>query len=513
MKAARLLGRRLLLGLGVPSIVVLVALLSGPTELEPADPEGLHARPPFVNLCRRALHLTVTLTPVACMAPAALVWPSLQPTLEASIVSALERSGAAFIKWGQWASTRPDLLPRKLCDALSVLHSGAPAHSFELTRAEVSRAVGAPLAEYFESFEAEPIASGSIGQVHLARLGGRAVAVKVRHPGVQLELQTDFYIMSWAAWAVQRLPGLGWLDAQSTVRQFASTLVAQVDLEEEGRNLRQMRHNFAGWRDVRFPKLLLATRAVLIEAHAEGLPVTRYTLAGGRALLTAAQRHLIVRRGLEIYLKMLLLDNLMHADMHPGNILFDARHNRIQMVDLGLVATLTADERRNFIGFLQALGNGDGRAAARCVLGWSANQACADDACVGGFEDGMGRMFDQICRGYGTGIHLGNVLRGTLDLVRRYRVTIGANYMTLVVNALCLEGMARELEPEYNVMDAAKPLLSTYGRMPRPVFLALLPLMQVAKAAHDHGVDRQLEKRERADRGSLASPPVALAGP
>ena len=119
--------------------------------------------------------------------------------------SALASAGTAFIKWGQWASTRPDLLPRKLCDALSKLHSGAPAHSFELTRVEVTRALGVPLESYFESFDEAPVASGSIGQVHLARLGGRTVAVKVRHPGVELELQTDFYLMSWVAWAVQQL--------------------------------------------------------------------------------------------------------------------------------------------------------------------------------------------------------------------------------------------------------------------------------------------------------------------
>lgn len=480
----------------MPSVVVLVALLSGPTQIQESDPEGLHARPPFVNLCRRALHLAVTMAPVMWTAPVAFVFPPFQPANDAVIVRALERSGAAFIKWGQWASTRPDLLPRKLCDALSKLHSGAPAHSFELTRAEVTRAVGAPLAEYFESFEQEPIASGSIGQVHQARLGGRAVAVKVRHPGVALELQTDFYLMSWAAWIMQRFPGLGWLNAESTVRQFATTLVAQVDLGEEGKNLRQMRHNFAAWRDVHFPKLLFASPAVLIESHAEGLPVTRYTMNGGRDMLSVSQRHLIVRRGVEVYLKMLLLDNLMHADMHPGNIIFDAARNRVNMVDLGLVVVLTVEEQRNFIGFLQAVGNGDGRAAARCVLRWSPKQACESTACMDGFEDQMARLFDQICRGYGTGIHLGNVLRNVLDLVRRYKVTIGANYMTLVVNALCLEGMARELEPEYNVIDAAEPLLATYGRLPRPAFLALLPLMQVAKSVHDRGVVLRLRGKK-----------------
>ena len=182
--------------------------------------------------------------------------------------------------------------------------------------------------------------------------------------------------------------------------------------------------------------------------------------------------------------------------MHPGNIIFDEVRTEITMVDLGLVAVLSSEEQRNFIGFLQALGNGDGRTAARCVLAWSDNQGCTGAECTSGFEEQMGLLFAEICRGYGTGIHLGDVLRSTLDLVRRFQVTIGANYMTLVVNALCLEGMARELEPGYNVMDAAKPLLATHGRLPQPVFLAMLPLMQTVKAAHDRTVMRRLERQD-----------------
>ena len=191
--------------------------------------------------------------------------------------------------------------------------------------------------------------------------------------------------------------------------------------------------------------------------------------------------------------------------MHPGNIIFDAQRTELTMVDLGLVAVLSGEEQRNFIGFLQALGNGDGRAAARCVLGWSPNQGCASAECTSGFEAQMARLFSEICRGYGSGIHLGDVLRSTLDLVRRFHVTVGANYMTLVVNALCLEGMARELEPGYNVMDAAKPLLATHGKLPQPVFLALLPLMQAAKAAHDRTVMRRLERQDRALPAARAS--------
>lgn len=403
MKSRRLL---LLAGIVFPSSVVLVALLSGPTSV-PSDPEGLLAPPPIWNLCRRGFHLFVTMAPLVVLTPALLLperhFPTLRHGFNLASVHALESAGAAFIKWGQWASTRPDLLPTSLCDQLSTLQSGAPRHSYAVTHAEVSRALKAPLSTYFDRFDVDPFASGSIGQVHLAQLQSELVAVKVRHPEVELELQTDFYIMSWAAALVQRLPGLEWFDAQSTVQQFGLTLMAQVALDDEAQHLRQMGHNFRRWRDVKLPRVLFASETVLIETYAPGVPVSQYTTAAGRELLTAAQRHLIVIRGVEIYLKMLLHDNLMHADMHPGNILFDKARSTITLVDTGLVAVLTAGERRNFIGFLQALGDGDGRRAAQCVLGWSVQQVCEDEE---GFRRDMGTMFRETCNGYGTGAHI-----------------------------------------------------------------------------------------------------------
>ena len=285
----------------------------------------------------------------------------------------------------------------------------------------------------------------------------------MRHPGVVRELQTDFALLRCLASAVAMLPGLRWLDIEATVAQFEGTLSQQATLQAEGAHLTQMRRHFGAWRDVEVPRPLLATPSVLVESFIDATPLSFYMQRGrARVLLSRSERHYIVQRGVDIYLKMLLQDNLMHADLHPGNILFAREpHPTIAIVDLGLVAVLSAEEQRNFIGFLHALGRGDGARAAACVLGWSRRQACTRRA---EFTEAMRAYFATSCRGYGTGIHLGNVLRAVLELVRLHRVTIAGNYMTLVVNALCLEGVARELEPGYNVLDGAKPLLDTRAR-------------------------------------------------
>ena len=104
---------------------------------------------------------------------------------------------------------------------------------------------------------------------------------------------------------------------------------------------------------------------------------------------------------------------------------------------------------------------------------------------VGAFTADMAALFAERCRGFGTDVEFGAVLRGVLALVRTHRVTLEANYMTLVMNVLCLEGMAKELLPEYNVLDAAKPLLATHKRMPRLAFRAAMPAVRAVKKLRD----------------------------
>jgi predicted unusual protein kinase regulating ubiquinone biosynthesis (AarF/ABC1/UbiB family) len=149
----------------------------------------------------------------------------------------------------------------------------------------------------------------------------------------------------------------------------------------------------------------------------------------------------------------------------PVGIDYKVKGNpHVCLVDAGMVAQLTDEESENFIGLFCSLGEGDGKFAAECALRFSKEnnlseedrQAFIDDVCL---------VFDERCRGYGTDVDVGSVLRGILGLIRKHRVRIDANYATLVVNALCIESLARRVCPSYNVLDAAKPMLQTYRRI------------------------------------------------
>jgi len=584
------------------------------TEESGSSMDGKDNGPSRLALWRRGLYLLYLFSAAILTAFLALISERFRnPYWYRMITCAISRAGAAFIKWGQWASARPDIFPEELCTTLAMLHSYAPTHSYAFTKQAIEEAFGRPLEEIFEAFDPEPIASGSIAQVHAAVMKGRRVAVKVRHPGVAEQIEKDFRVMKKVAEIADRIPALKFLNLGHSMEQFSHTLASQTRLDVEGRHLLLLNHNFRGWKStLRFPEPLVLSEGVLVESWEEGVIISdfiaRYSkwreleeegcqmcgvvfgaythlrlfiqdtlllpvkplldtwkknarakralareqeevaaeaaaeaaesaaaAAGGggegglggdaaasladlkrvagkrRTPLSVELAHFIVSTGEDLYLKMLLVDNLMHADLHPGNILIHVNKKGrpvLTLVDAGMVAKLTDIERTNFIGLLEAMGTGDGARAAGHVLGFSITQTCeGGDAAA--FTKEMGEVFAVHCKGYGTGVNIGVVLREVLAKVRKFHVRVDVNYATLLINMLCLEGLASALLPSYNILDRAKPLLAPHSiKIIRPFFRKLYPILLSFKRHSDSAVFNLLKKT-----GNVQQPPPPGAAP
>ena len=150
---------------------------------------------------------------------------------------------------------------------------------------------------------------------------------------------------------------------------------------------------------------------------------------------------------------------------------------------------LNRNEQDNFIGLLAAMGRGSADEAAEYVLNFSSKIKYSEETKIK-FKDDMKLLFARVCRGYGTGVDIGTVLRGLLGLLRDHKITIDANYATLVLNALCLDGLGGQILPMYNILDAAKPLLEFYRKCKRSIglgiFHAFVPLAQRMKRKSDN---------------------------
>ncbi|KAI4333747.1 hypothetical protein L6164_018517 [Bauhinia variegata] len=422
----------------------------------------------------RAVYLAILFSPCITMSPFVdLVGSRFRETWLHVIRRALEKAGPAFIKWGQWAATRPDLFPRDLCTELGKLHSKAPSHNFTYSRKSIENAFGRKLPEIFENFDEEPVASGSIAQVHRATLKYRypgeqikpvVVAVKVRHPGVSEAIRRDFIIINLVAKVLRFIPNLGWLRLDESLQQFAVFMMTQVDLSREAAHLSRFIYNFRKCKDVSFPKPLypLVHPSVLVETYEQGDSVLHYVdELEGHEQIKSSLAHI----GTHALLKMLLVDNFIHADMHPGNILVRLREGKssrpqlfkprphVIFLDVGLTTELSKRERGNLLQFFKAVALQDGHTAAECTLRLSKQQNCPNPK---SFIEDVEKSFKL----WGlSSVRPADYMQQLLEHVRHHKVNLDGNVCSVLVTTLVLEGWQRRLDPEYDVMHTLQTLL------------------------------------------------------
>ncbi|XP_068657391.1 uncharacterized protein [Aristolochia californica] len=425
-------------------------------------------------LLLRVIYLGILFSPTLAMAPFIDYFGQFRKTWLRLVRLTLEKAGPAFIKWGQWAATRPDLFPGDLCAELTKLHTQAPAHSFDCSKKTIEKAFGRRLSEIFENFEEEPVASGSIAQVHRASLKFRypgqqikpiTVAVKVRHPGVGESIRRDFTILDMIAKISNFIPALAWLRLDESLQQFAVFMMSQVDLAREAAHLSRFIYNFRSWKNVSFPKPVypLVHPAVLVESYEQGESVSHYfDELEGNARLKSSLAHI----GTHALLKMLLVDNFIHADMHPGNILVRVSQAKLPQknkskphvifLDVGMIAELSKSDRVNLLEFFKAVAVRDGRTAAQCALRLSKQQNCPDPAA---FIAEVEKSFTFWGTPEGDVVHPAECMHQLLEQVRRHKVNIDGNVCTVMVTTLVLEGWQRKLDPSYNVMKTLQTML------------------------------------------------------
>lgn len=416
----------------------------------------------------------------------------------------LERAGPAFIKWGQWAATRRDLFPGDVCDSLTQLQTKAPAHGFAHTRSEVEAAFGCPVEQLFAEFDLAPVASGSIAQVHKAVLTeegarraqsggpvrggllplparrraaasfalGTPVAVKVRHPGVDTVLEKDVVLMQRLALLASKVPGLGGPQIKESVMQFGAPLREQLDLTAEAASLARFGNNFKWWRGVQFPlpaAAPLVAPGVLVESFEEGVHVSSFMqdpdIKHGKTLAGL---------GLGCYLKMLLKDNFIHADMHPGNILvrleaptpgswtaalantlgLDLRLPRLVLLDVGMTAHLSSADQNHLMSFFGGLASMDGGAVADAIMRFS--EAALPNPAA--FRADMAGLFEGLDPEH-LRLNTQDVMADMMDSVRKHGVHLRGAVTTVIVTSMVLEGWSTKLDPDIRILETVRGLL------------------------------------------------------
>jgi ubiquinone biosynthesis protein len=389
---------------------------------------------------------------------AAAFWRRLDRARGERLRLALEALGPIFVKFGQMLSTRRDLLPQDIADELAKLQDRVPPFPSDVALKTLEMIYGKPVNEVFLVFDAEPVASASIAQVHLAVLhDGTEVAVKVLRPGIAPVISHDIALMETGAWLVEALwPDGKRLKPREVVSEFARHLGDELDLMREASNCSQLRRNFLDSPLLLVPEVYwdYCYSGVMVMQRVKGVPISR--VAELRAQGIDIPR--LARVGVEIFFTQVFRDGYFHADMHPGNI-FVGSDGRYIAVDFGIMGTLTDEDKnylaQNFLGFFRR--DYKRVAEAHVEAGWAPRNTRIDD-----FETAIRAVCEPIFDKPLKEISFSRVLLRLFQTSREFNVEIQPQLVMLQKTLLNIEGLGRDLDPDLDLWTTAKPYLENW---------------------------------------------------
>lgn len=381
---------------------------------------------------------------------------------------ALESLGPVFVKFGQVLSTRRDLIPADVAAELALLQDRVPPFPSELAAQAVEKALGASPHVIFKHFEIDPVASASIAQVHFAILhDGREAAVKVLRPGMREVIDKDLALMrTFANLAHRLMADARRLRPREVVAEFEKYLHDELDLIREASNCSQLRRNFSA--ESGRAELLLVPEVywdycatnVLTMERMKGIPVSQID----RLIEAGVDLKEVARKGVEIFFSQVFSDGFFHADMHPGNIYVSDNPDtlgRYIALDFGIVGSLSEFDKnylaQNFLAFFQR----DYKRVAQLHIesGWVPPDT-REEELEGAVRAVCEPYFDRPL----SQISLGQVLLRLFQTSRRFNVEIQPQLVLLQKTLLNVEGMGRDLDPELDLWDTAKPYLENWMR-------------------------------------------------
>ena len=370
----------------------------------------------------------------------------------------LEDLGPIFVKFGQILSTRKDLLPDEIADELAKLQDNVPPFPGSEARRIIEGAYDQPLNKVFLSFDEEPLASASIAQVHVATLlDGKEVIVKVVRPGIRKTIKRDLGLLYIMAEMVERYWSEGRrLRPLEVVAEYEKTIYDELDLMKEAASASQLRRNFEGSDllyvpEVHWPQ---TRRNVMVMERIFGAPISDIDELRRQNI----DLKKLSETGVEIFFTQVFKHNFFHADMHPGNI-FVSPQGQYIAIDFGIMGTLSPEDQHylaeNFLAFF----NRDYHRVAELHVQseWVPKGTRIDE-----FESAIRSVCEPIFERPLKDISFGRLLLHLFQTARRFNMEVQPQLVLLQKTLLNIEGLGRQLYPDLDLWQTAKPFLERW---------------------------------------------------
>lgn len=379
-----------------------------------------------------------------------------------SIRLALEELGPIFVKFGQLLSIRGDLLPDDIAAELAKLQDKVPPFDGKIAKNMIEKSLGQPIEVLFSDFTITPLASASIAQVHSATLhDGSNVVVKVLRPKIGQTIRQDVALLEMLANLIFRyMPQSRRFRPIEVVQEFKITLYDELDLLREAANASQLRRNFEDSESLYIPQIYwqYCRSDVLVMEQIYGIHISDMETLKAKNI----DLKKLAEKGVEIFFTQVFRDCFFHADMHPGNIFISADHPENPCyiaVDFGIVGTLSPDDQRylgeNFLAFFKR----DYRRVAELHVqsGW-----VPPDTRIDAFESSIRTVCEPIFERPLKDISIGQTLLRLFQTARRFNMEVQPQLVLLQKTLLTIEGLGRQLYPDLDLWQTAKPYLEKW---------------------------------------------------
>lgn len=405
--------------------------------------------------------------------------------------------GPVYVKLGQLLSTRPDLLPARYINALSTLQEQVPAVAWPEIEVLIRQQLNGTLEEIFAELNPVAVAAGSIAQTHKATLtDGRQVALKVQRPGIDLVIAQDISLIKGLAELVSLSDFGSDFDLGALADEFSKALLAELDFTQEASYADQLRRNLSTsrWFDptqVVVPEIYwnLTTKKLLVMEWLDGVPILASSLSASQYLASPSkgkaetaemgeQRRAVTTLLFRAFFQQIYIDGFFHADPHPGN-LFYLEDGRVALLDCGMIGRLDPRTQQILTEMLLAIVDIDSQRCAQLTLQLAESNQRVNLARLESDYDRMLRKYYNLSL---SEIKFSEVIYEVLDVSRNNKIILPGS-MGLYAKALAnLEGVARTFDPEINLLDQIKPLITDLFRRQ---LLGADPLQTLLRTALD----------------------------